>query len=504
MADEFNALIQAGIWTLVPRQSTMNVLPNKWVFRIKRHSDGSIQRHKARLVANGFHQQEGLDFGETFSPIVNHSTIRLILALSVQFSWPVRQLDVQNAFLHGYLTDEVYMRQPRGFEDPQYPNHVCRLRRSLYGLKQAPRAWFHCFSSHLEDLGFRSSKADYSLFTYYSGSIRIYLLIYVDDILITGNHPGHIFTLISSLGRLFSMKDLGNVHYFLGMENNRSSSGLLLTQTKYITDLLLRTQMVDAKPVSTPAAPGKRLSIYDGDPLPEPTQFRSIVGALQYLTLTRPDIAFAVNQVSQFMHKPTSAHWVDVKRILRYLKGTITYGLLYTPSSLSLTAYSDADYAGDLDDRRSTGGYCLYLGSNLISWSSKKQGGVSRSSTEAEYRQMAYTTAALSWFRSLFCDLHLHLACLRLWCDNISAISLASNPVFHARTRHVEIDYHFVREKVVRGELLVGYVSTIDQFADIFTKGLSPVRFRFLATKLPVRARPDPKEMLGDDFLTKH
>ncbi|CAM8909775.1 unnamed protein product [Rhodiola kirilowii] len=239
-------------------------------------------------------------------------------------------------------------------------------------------------------------------------------------------------------------------------------------------------QMVDAKPVSTPAAPGKRLSIYDGDPLPEPTQFRSIVGALQYLTLTRPDIAFAVNQ------------------------GTITYGLLYTPSSLSLTAYSDADYAGDLDDRRSTGGYCLYLGSNLISWSSKKQGGVSRSSTEAEYRQMAYTTAALSCFALSF------VICIYIWlvsaCGVIILVpSLLPLILFfmlgHGMLRSTII---LVREKVVRGELLVGYVSTIDQFADIFTKGLSPVRFRFLATKLPVRARPDPKEMLGDDFLTKH
>ncbi|BBG97004.1 Glycosyl hydrolases family 31 protein [Prunus dulcis] len=187
MADEFSALLRAGTWTLVPRTPTMNILPNKWVFRVKRNSDGTIQHYKARLVANGFHQQPGLDYGETFSPVVNHSTIHLILAFSVQFSWLVRQLDVQNAFLHGYLDEEVYMRQPVGFVDPTYPDHVCRLRPSLYGLKQAPCAWFHCFFSYLLHLGFIASQSDSSLFVYTQGSIHIYLLIYVDDILVTGS-----------------------------------------------------------------------------------------------------------------------------------------------------------------------------------------------------------------------------------------------------------------------------------------------------------------------------
>lgn len=313
MADEFNALQHAGTWTLVPRTASMNILPNKWVFRIKPNSDGSIQRYKARLVANGFHQQPGLDYGETFSPVVNHSTIRLILALSVQFQWPVRQLDVQNAFLHGSLSEEVYVHQPRGFVDPQFPHHVCRLRRSLYRLKQAPRAWFQCFSTHLEDLGFRPSTADHSLFTYIHGSTRIYLLIYVDDILVTGNNPSHIVTLIKNLGIRFSMKDLGPVHYFLGREVVRTPSGLSLSQQKYATDLLHRTKMHDAKPVPTPAVSGRRLSLQDGDPLPDPTEYHNVVGALQYLTLTRPDINFAVNQVCQFLHQLISTHCAAVK-----------------------------------------------------------------------------------------------------------------------------------------------------------------------------------------------
>ena len=216
MADEFNALQRAGTWSLVPDQPTMNVLLNKWVFRIKRKSDGSIDRFKARLVANGFHQQPGLDYGETFSPVVTHSTIRLIIVVVVHFSWPIRQLDVQNAFLHGSISDDVYMKQPTCFVDPQYPTHVCKLRRSLYGLKQAPRAWFQCFSNHLEHLGFVASQADSSLFVYCHGLIRIYLLIYVDDILITGNNIECINTLIKDMGFGFYVERSWSSQLFFG------------------------------------------------------------------------------------------------------------------------------------------------------------------------------------------------------------------------------------------------------------------------------------------------
>ena len=490
MGAEFNALQQSGTWSLVQPTSNMNILPNKWVFKIKKRSDGTIERYKARLVANGFHQQEGIDYTETFSLVVKHSTIRIILALAVNHKWPIRQLDVQNAFLHGILSEEVYMRQPSGFIDPNYPNHVCKLHKSLYGLKQAPRQWFTRFSDYLEELGFCESKADYSLFTFHKGDLLIILLIYVDDILITGTSSSYIFSLIQNLGRLFSMKDLGPLHYFLGLEAVYSTTGLHLTQTKYTMDLLFRTKFQDVKPISSPANAGKKLSLYDGDPLSDPTEFRSVVGALQYLTLTRPDICFAVNQVCQFLHQPTTHHWTAVKRILRYLKDTPDHGLFYQPGSLLLEAYSDADYAGCPDDRHSTGGYCVYLGHNPISWSAKKQRTVSRSSTEAEYRQLAYTAAELSWIRSLFKDLGIRLSTPRIWCDNISSISLASNPVFHARTKHLEVDYHYVRDKVVRKELEVCYLSTTDQVADIFTKGLSKSRFLLLTNKLMVRSRP--------------
>ncbi|KAM1551006.1 hypothetical protein ACFX10_043195 [Malus domestica] len=489
-AEEFTVLQCTDTWTLVPLQPHLNVLPNKWVYKIKRKSDGSIERFKARLVANGFHQQEGLDYAETFSPVVTHATIRLILSVALHYNWSIRQLDVQNAFLHGSLSEDVYMRQPQGFVDPQFPTHVCKLQRSLYGLKQAPRAWFQCFSNHLEALGFVASQADSSLFTYFDGTTIIYLLIYVDDILVTGNSSSQIAQLIAQLGSLFSMKDLGPLHYFLGMEVTRTTSGFHLSQAKYIRDLLQRTHMADCKPIQTPSSSGRRLLLHEGDPLSDAIEYCSVVGALQYLLFTRPDIAFSANQVCQFMHSPTTVHWAAVKRILRYLKGTHDHGLLYRPSSLSITAYADADYAGDPNDRRSTGGYCIFLGSNLISWSSKKQRGVSRSSTEAEYRQLAYTAATLSWFRNLFHDLHLYLTPPQLWCDNIIALAIASNPVYQARMRHVEVDYHYVCEKVTRKEIIVGYVASPDQVADFLTKGLSSTRFQFLISKLPVLGRP--------------
>jgi len=241
--------------------------------------------------------------------------------------------------------------------------------------------------------------------------------------------------------------------------------------------------MDGAKPYSAPCTSGKRLTASDGDPLPDPTLYRHVIGALQYCTLTRPDISFTVNQLCQFLHCPKTAHLSAAKRVLRYLKGTPDFGLLFTKGSLSLHAYCDSDWAGDPSDRRSTGGYGVFLGSSLISWHAKKQPVVSRSSTEAEYRSLAVTTAELYWLRMLFRELQVPLpAPPRIWCDNMGAIALASNPIYHARTKHVEVDYHFIREKVLHKDLTISYISTHDQRADIFTKGLTSARFLFLVT----------------------
>jgi hypothetical protein len=487
MDEEFQALQKQGTWSLVPMPANKNVVGCKWVYKLKHNSDGTIARYKARLVAKGFHQQHGIDFDETFSPVIKPPTVRLILSLAVSLKWPLRQLDVKNAFLHGTLKEEVYMTQPQGYIDSVHPNYVCRLHKSIYGLKQAPRAWFESFTSQLLHLGFTASTADSSLFIYKTHTVIAYLLLYVDDIVLTSNTPSFLDHLIQQLSTVFDLKDLGNLHYFLGLQVSRTATSLFIRQTKYAQDLLKRHNMLDCKAAPSPCCPNTRLSLHDGDPLPDPHGYRSMVGALHYLTFTRPDISFAVHQVCQYMSAPTSTHLAAAKRVLRYIRGTLHHGIEFTPGPLTLSAYTDADWAGDPDDRRSTSGFLIYLGSNAITWSAKKQPTVSRSSTESEYRALAFASAELCWIRTLLKDLGIYIHDPPiLWCDNVSALAIASNPVFHARTKHIEVDFHFVRERVLRKDLVVKFVSTVDQLADIFTKSLSTHRFLDLRNNLTV------------------
>ncbi|XP_021849191.1 uncharacterized mitochondrial protein AtMg00810-like [Spinacia oleracea] len=327
------------------------------------------------------------------------------------------------------------------------------------------------------------------MFIFRRGKFIVYLLLYVDDIIVTGNSAPLITKFISLLSTEFAMKDLGDLHYFLGVQAIRTSKCLFLCQKKYVHDLLLKFHLHTAKPVRTPLPSRTTLSITDGDLLSDPTEYRSMVGALQYLTMTRPDITYAVHLVSQFMHAPRTSHLLVVKRIYRYLQGTADYGLWLRPApDMSIMiAYSDADWAGCPDSCRSTTGYAIFLGGNLISWRSKKQPTVSKSSTEAEYRAVAYTVQDTLWIRSLLAELGIVIrAPVKLFCDNISASYLAVNPVQHDRSKHIKIDYHFVRERVAHGDLVVPYVPTELQFADIFTKGLSGQRFEFLRSNLHV------------------
>ncbi|KAJ0444424.1 putative RNA-directed DNA polymerase [Helianthus annuus] len=363
----------------------------------------------------------------------------------------------------------VYMAQPQGFVDASRPRHVCLLQKALYGLKQAPRAWFSKLSSALIADGFSQCVSDTSLFVYSRDSVMCYVLVYVDDIIITGSSPDFVTRLIERLHSRFALKDLGQLSYFLGVLATFSDDVLHLSQQRYLLDLLQRTGLAQCRPLSTPVASGRQLSRHTGIPLPDATLYRSTVGALQYLVLTRPEIAYAVSKVSQFLQTPTDRHWEAVKRILRYLKGTLTCGLsIRRSSSMDIHAYSDADWAGCPDDRRSTTGYCVFLGSNLISWSSKKQHTVARSSTEAEYRALAHTAAELRWIMSILQELHVVLSCPpTVWCDNIGATYLAANPVFHQRTKHLEIDLHFVRDMVLSRILRICYVSTVSQIADV-------------------------------------
>ncbi|KAK1662393.1 hypothetical protein QYE76_050552 [Lolium multiflorum] len=376
MEQEFQALLKNDTWRLVPPVSGVNVIDSKWVFKVKKHADGSIERYKARLVAKGFRQRYGLDYEDTFSPVVKPTTIRLLLSLAVTRGWFLRQLDVQNAFLHGILEEEVYMRQPPGFVDPARPQHLCRLVKALYGLKQAPRAWHARLGSVLRAHGFVPSTADTSLFLLQRPEVTMYLLVYVDDIILISSSDVVADRLVSALSGDFAVKDLGALHYFLGLEVSRSSAGLTLTQQKYALDLLRRAGMLKCKHATTPMSATDRMSALDGDTLSpdDATEYRSLVGGLQYLTITRPDVSDAVNRVCQYLHAPRTSHWSAVKRILRYICFTASYGLLLQPApSCALSAFSDADWAG---------------------YSISQQ-------TEAEYKAVANATAELIWLQSL-------------------------------------------------------------------------------------------------------
>jgi histone deacetylase 1/2 len=306
--------------------------------------------------------------------------------------------------------------------------------------------------------------------------------VYVDDIIVVSSSPEATKTLLSDLQKEFALKDLGDLHYFLGIEVKKARDGLVLSQQRYATDILARSGMSRCKAIDTPLSSTEKLSAYEGNALgpDDCTKYRSVVGALQYLTLTRPDLCFAVNKVCQFLHALTTAHWSAVKRILRYVQGTVNLGLRIGNSrTMIVSAFSDADWAGCVDDRRSTGGFAVFLGENLISWSARKQATVSRSSTEAEYKSLANATAEIIWVQKLLGELGItHPPTARLWCDNLGAKYLSANPVFHARTKHIEIDFHFVRERVAQRLLEIRFISTNDQVADGFTKALPRVKLR--------------------------
>jgi len=424
--------------------------------------------------------------------VVKPATIRTVLSIATSRHWPIHQLDVKNVFLHGHLDETIYCQQPPGFVDPAHPDHDCLLQKSLYGLKQAPRAWYQCFATYIRQLGFVPSVSDTSLFVYKDGSQMAYLLLYVDDIVLTASSDALLRSIIGQLHTEFAMTDLGALHHFLGISVTWSSHGLFLSQRQYALDLFKRAGMSECHSTTTPVDCKSKLSASDGPPVADPSEYRSITGALQYLTLTRPDLAYAVQQVCLFMHDPREPHLALVKHILRYVKGTLSSGLQIGVGPVdSLTAYSDADWTGCPDSRRSTSGYCVYLGDTLVSWSSKRQTTVSHSSAEAEYRAVAHVVAECCWIRQLLQELHLPLSkATVVYCDNVSAVYMTANPVHHRRTKHIEIDIHFVRENVALGQVRVLHVPSSHQFADIMTKGLPVQLFIDFRSSLGVRQAP--------------
>lgn len=386
--------------------------------------------------------------------------VHTLLAVAAARQWGLHQMDVKNAFLHGELQEEVYMQPPPGL--PHEPNQVCKLRRALFGLKQAPRAWFEKFSNAILQYGFTQSFCDSVMFVRSSEKGIVILLLYVDDMVITGSDLQGITELKSYLSDCFKMKDLGSLSYFLGIEVGMSPTGHFISQVKYASEILQRARLSDSKVTDTPLELNVKYSPTDETLLSNPTLYRQLVGSLNYLTITRPDISHAVHIVSQFMPAPRSTHYAAVLRILRYIKGSLHQGLCFSSKSdLTLQAYSDSDWAGDIKDRKSITGYCVFLGDSLISWRSKKQSLVSRSSAEAEYRALAHTTYELIWLRCLLRDMGVLISApTPLYCDNKAAIQITHNDVFHERTKHIEIDFHFTRHHFKKGTITLPHVKS--------------------------------------------
>ncbi|KAA3482589.1 Retrovirus-related Pol polyprotein from transposon TNT 1-94 [Gossypium australe] len=416
MQTEMFALEQNNTWIIMDLPPGKTAIGCKWVSRVKHRANGSIERYKARLVAKGFTQIEA-----------KITTVRLLLAIAASKNWYLHQLDINNAFLHGDLSEEVYMLLPSGFNSST-PNMVCKLQKSLYGLKQASLQWFSKLTSAVTSLDYIQSSSDFSLFIKKDVVSFTALLVYVDDVILAGDNLDEIARVKAFLDSTFTIKDLGDLKYFLGLEVARSSAGIHLCQRKYALDILSDFGFLDCKPVKTPMATTipRDASV---KLLPDNTLFRKLIGRLLYLVFTRLDIAFAIQRLSQFLDQPTVTHLQAAHHVLRYLNGCPASGLFFSASSSPvLKAFSDSDWAGCLVTRRSVTGYYLFYGDSLISWKAKKQTTVSRSSSKAEYQALASTACEIQWLRSLLRDLHLPISGpTALSCDNNSTLQLAAN-----------------------------------------------------------------------------
>lgn len=505
MSKEIQALHANHTWDLVTLPPGKKPIGSKWVYKVKLKSDGSLERCKARLVAKGYNQRYGIDYEETFSPVVKMATVRILLSLAANRNWELHQLDVNNAFLHGVLKEEVYMRVPEGIHNPF--NLVCLLRKSIYGLKQASREWHAKLVEELLCQGFVQSKNDYSLFIKRSNGLLCIAAVYVDDVILTGDNITAIHDLKAHLNDKFGIKDLGRLHYFFGIEVSHSSAGITLCQQKFANQLLRESGWdfsTSNNKACTTLPVHLKLTNTDGELLTNPETYRSLVGKLNYLTNTRPDLSYTVQTLSQFMHAPRSSHWSALHHTLKYLAATVTQGiLLHASDQLKLQAFSDADWASCVDTRRSVTGYILLFGQSPITWKSKKQSTISRSSAEAEYRAMASAAAEVTWVVRLLEELGVnHLKPVTLHCDNQSALYIAKNPVFHERTKHIELDCHFTRDKVLEGLLQLTYLPTRSQLGDVFTKVSPSPLFHSLLSKLgmlPSQFTP-PNLREGIDF----
>lgn len=488
MKNEVTALEDNHTWDVTNLPPGKRAIGCGWIFSNKYKADGTIERPKARLVAHGNRQKQGSDYKDTFAPVAKMNTVRFLLKIAAVKRWELHQMDVHNAFLHGDLEEEIYMKLPPGFKTDDQ-SKVCRLRKSLYGLKQSPRCWFSKLSKTLVAFGFKQSYEDYSLFSLIDGDKCLHILVYVDDFIIAGNDSSTIHRFKEYLNKSFKMKDLGKLKYFLGLEVARGPEGIFLSQRKYALDIITECGLLGAKPSPVPTELNHKLALAKGPLMDDPSRYRRLVGRLIYLTFTRPELSYIVHLLSQFMQQPRDEHWLAALRVVRYLKGCADQGIMLSSSpDLNLTAFCDSDWSACPLTRRSLSAYIVLLGDSLVSWKTKKQKTVSRSSAEAEYRSMADATCELKWIKRLLQQFGFsHQQPMHLFCDSQSAIHIAKNPVFHERTKHVENDCHTVRDAVQAKLITMEHISTKNQPADLLTKALPAPTFQHLLSKLGIQ-----------------
>lgn len=456
----------------------------KWVFKKKLSSKGEVVKYKARLVAQGFSQIPGIDFEETFSPVVRYETIRILLAHAVHYNMIARQLDMKTAFLNGDLDKKVYMKVPDGLNIK--PGRVCCLKRSIYGLKQSPRQWNQKLVSVLIQIGLKQSSADPCMFATQDGMQIV--AIYVDDILVLGSTEEKVEDIERLLTKNFEVTFLGIPRFLLSIQITWFTNYVTISQEQFIYKMLEKYDLLNCKPVSTPMDCGSKPEKAKPDETrTDKTQYQSKVGSLLYLAMgTRPDIAYTVNVLSQFSSDPTVTHHNMIQHLLRYLKGSMKKRLIYKhTSSAKLIMYSDASYANSVDDRRSYSGYIGLYGNAVVSWSSKKQQSVAVSTTEAEYMALSASCRQVMWMSYLLKDFNNTLQPLLL-CDNQATIHLSNNPALHRRSKHIDVHYHYVRERIIENDVIINYVTTKENIADLLTKAVGRDRHEYLSSKFMV------------------
>jgi hypothetical protein len=470
----------------MPLPEGRKAIGSRWVFSVKSDEDGNVIRHKARFVAQGYTQVEGIDYTETFAAVAKYDTVRILLALAAKFDLELDQMDVRTAFLNAELKEDIYLKQPAGFEDPEHPDWVWKLEKALYGLKQAGYEWNQTLDEYLRKEGFKfvRSEADHSLYVLHEGDRVIWLVVYVDDMLAASNSRDYLNSFKVRLKQRFDLADLGPARHFLGMHITRDREKRLLSisQKTYLEQILENAGMSQCNPVGTPMTPGVTLQKATRAPTEDEATaiasipYRRTIGELNYaMRTTRPDIAYPVSCLSRYMENPSIDHHRQLKHLLRYIRGTTDLVLVFGLSNEGLVGHSDSDYAADRDDSKSTSAYVYQLFGGPISWKSQKQSVVATSTTEAEYiglsnasREALYLIQLLHDFRL---DPDLYDPAL-LYGDNQSSIALSKNPRFHERAKHIRVHYHLIRDLVDTNKIKLQYKSTSEMLADSLTKAL--------------------------------